>query len=774
MKHESLCVFFWGAASFSIHAFGQEDLKEVIVTAQLREQSLEKVPIAMSVFDSEALVQRDMRDIKDIARSAPELEVQSNTEAVRVSYRIRRVGNLGNIPTFEPEVAVFVDEAFRSRTFYGAADLIDTERVEILRGPQLTLYGKNAAAGVIGFYSKKPQEEFNVRTELTLGAIEGATTAPLYRFKGFVEGALTDTLNGSFALGYRGHGHTDESVLSSYSASLNNQNSLAMRAQLAGQIGDTDLRLLLGHGRENDDRQDGDLYYDPSGWVANVVLPAFKSAGISTGCASNNYSDRKTCVRNAMHNRLNDWEATLLVNQTLFERWKFSSITSWDWFRFEGRWDDAPQVGAPLLRFHDTQRANSLQQQFRLASTAGEKLDWILGGMVYRNRFYYGDADRPLFLWDAESANPSVVVINQALLGAPLPFATHGQEGVFRSYQKSNYSSAFAQLTWNVDSSFSVNSGLRWQHERKFMRLNNTVNDPAPSIISLILTPESVNGEDQLNSESVSWSLTPQYRWSDFFNFYATLSRGFKAGGFNTGFGNVPIERRRFDDETITHYEAGIKGVTKNNKSRWAFSVFQTEFKGFQDAAFIGSQYLVVNAERADLEGFELEGELAPLGNAVIDAQISYAKFVYGKNTHGQCHPSRLPDSPTDPAACVLSGEHPINTPLWKTHIGAYFTQPGIGFNFYERLDWSWTDKYNTSFSNDPLLTQSAYHWLDFRVGMRWQDCDIALWVNNALNEDVVDVAAVQNFYAGPGDGSVQVYLQDRRSYGLTVAFAFR
>jgi outer membrane receptor protein involved in Fe transport len=755
---------------FSAAVRAETRLEEVVVTAQMREQSVQQVPIALSVFGSEALGRRGLLDIKDIAHVAPELEVQSNTEPVRISYRIRRVGNLSNIPTFEPEVAVFIDGAFRSRTFYGAEDLVDIERVEILRGPQLTLYGKNAAAGVVGFYSKKPNAQLTSNIELTAGAIEGATTVPLYRFKGSMEGSLSDALRGSLGMAYRGHDHTGETALAGYSADLNNQNKLTLRSQLDWQHDVTEVRFLIGHGRENDDTQDGDLYYDPNGWVANFVLPTLRTAGIGASCSSNSYRDRRSCVRNAMSSDLDSWDATLLIDQPVFETWQLSSVTAWDWFEFKGRWDDAAQVGAPLMRFHDQQQADSLQQQLRLTSPAGENIEWMFGTMVYRNRFRYGDSDKPMFLYDTQSDHPAVIAMNNTLLGAPIPMATPGQLGYFHSTQDSDYLSTFSQTTWNIDSATAITAGLRWQRERKSMRLNNTLNDYSPSVMSVALVPVAVNGSDHLSSEGVSWSLTPQYRWRDTTNFYVTVAQGIKAGGFNTGYGNVPINRRRFKDESITHYESGVKASAMGGKARWAFNVFHTEFEDFQDAAFIGAQYRIENAERADLEGFELEGEVIPMSHVTLDAQISYANFVYGKNTHGQCHPFQTPNSPTDPAACDLSGKHPINTPPWKAHFGAQFDQPQPTFNFYERVDWLWTDSYNTSFSADPRLTQRAYSWINVRGGINWPRYDIALWINNVLNETVVDSTAVQNFYAGAGDGSVQAALAEGRSYGVTVS----
>src|SRR5262245_8574400 len=118
-------------------------LEEIVVTAQKREQSLQDVPMAVSARSDQALLDAGVQSITDVTRQVPVLEVQSSVSPVMTGFRMRRVGNLGNIPTFEPAVGLFIDGAFRSRPLFGASDLFDLDRIEILRGPQSTLYGKN-------------------------------------------------------------------------------------------------------------------------------------------------------------------------------------------------------------------------------------------------------------------------------------------------------------------------------------------------------------------------------------------------------------------------------------------------------------------------------------------------------------------------------------------------------------------------------------------------------------------------------------------------------
>ena len=148
-------------------------LEEVIVFAQKREQPLLEVPISISTLSNEEMEAAGVYNINDISRLVPSLEVQTNINTVQTTFRIRRVGNLGNIPTFEPAVGVFMDCAFRSRSVFAVSELFDLERVEVLRGPQNTLYGKNTSAGVIGIYTRAPGEILEGSAELSVGNVEG-------------------------------------------------------------------------------------------------------------------------------------------------------------------------------------------------------------------------------------------------------------------------------------------------------------------------------------------------------------------------------------------------------------------------------------------------------------------------------------------------------------------------------------------------------------------------------------------------------------------------
>ncbi len=760
------------AASAMLTATAQAQLEEVLVTAQKRSQSLQDVPMAVSALTGADLNAAGVQTVEDLSRLVPSLEVQSTTSSTSANFRIRRVGNLGNIPDFEPAVGVFLDGAFRSRSIFGMGELFDVERVEILRGPQSTLYGKNVTAGVIAIHTASPSEEFEWRGELTGGNMEGANDAALYNFKGGISGPLTDNLGGSLGGSYAYHDETQDQAVAGAS-DANDLERYSVRGQLQWDPTDNvSLRGILGTLQQEDNNSySNDYYYDPEGYIAGFVLPTFQEAGISDICTDNDSRNRTGCNRKTIQSDVYANEATLLANYALDNGWVIDSITSYDDYKFEGTQNDVAQVMAPVLKYQDTQEGEAWQQELRLTSAGGETVDWMGGLFYYHSDFKRGDGgDRAMFIYDSLSDDPVVSAVNQAVLEAPIPipFATQGQIGYLDGGQKTDYYAIYGQATWNVTDKFSVTAGARWQREEKDAHVLQSVNDPSPSIISLALTPPEISSDNlDRDADEVTWSVSPQYFLTDATMVYLTVAHGFKSGGFNTGFGEVTIADREFDDEDIMHYEAGVKTDLLDGNMRLAASTFYTEYQDYQDAAFVGGQFTVGNAEKVELKGVELEGTALLTDKLTADLAVSYADLEYDKNTSGQCYPGRVPDSPTNPGACDLSGEHPINAPEWKSHLGLTYAQPVSWGDAYARIDWSWTDEYNTSFSADPRLKQDSYSWVNARIGTHWNNLEFVVWGDNLTDEDVATVDAVANIYAG--DNSYQSFLMPPRSYGLTM-----
>jgi outer membrane receptor protein involved in Fe transport len=765
-------------SSFSAHAAfaapaapAQFAIEEIVVTAQKREQLLQDVPVPVSVLNSAALLRAGVQNLNDVARQVPMLEVQTSTSALSTSIRLRRVGNIGNIPTFEPAVGLFVDGAFRTRSVFASSDLFDLERIEVLRGPQSTLYGKNTTGGVVGIYTQAPPEVFTTRGEVTTGVVEGARNASHLQFRGHIGGPLTEGLRGALSFGSTRSGATFDEALVNSGAPSNDTDRSGMRGSLAWGTRETvEWRLTGNLVREDDRRETPDLYFDPAGPLATAMLPTLRTVGVSTACTDNDPHNRVTCIAAPATTDLSMRDITLLGTHEFANGVALHSVSSWDQMVFHGMMADVAQLAAPLLQFHDMQYGESWQQELRLASAPAADFEWQTGVFLYENEHRRGDGGkRPAFVGDRFSAHPAVSAANQRIFdfSTPLPIASPGQAGYLDSWQNTDYFGAYGQATWNATAQFGVTAGARWQTESKDAGIRQWTSDATPSMLSQVLSPMGVSATDLTRDTSkLTWSLTPQWRPRDDLMLFATAATGFKSGGFNTGFGRLPVAQREFGDEDVMHYEVGVKFATS---SRWrlAANVFSTRYDDYQEAAFIGSQFTVGNAQEMELDGFELEGMVLLGEHVTADISVSRAEFVYGTHLSGPCYAGRVPDSPLNNGSCVLSGKHPVNAPEWKTHAGLQYDTPYEWGALSLRVDWSWTDAYNTNANNDPRLKQEAYHWLNLRAGARRGDYELILWAENLTDEAVVNYDAVMTIYAV--DGSYQSILQAPRSFGVTL-----
>jgi iron complex outermembrane receptor protein len=749
----------------------QAGFEEISVTAQKREQELHDVPVAVSALDARLLQITGIQTLTDVSRQVPALEVQSSSNAVSTSLRLRRVGNIGNIPTFEPAVGFFIDGAFRTRSVFGAGDLFDLERVEVLRGPQSTLHGKNTTGGVISVFTQAPPESFAGAAELSVGQVDGARHASQRQFRGRIGGPLAGGVRAGLSVASTASGATFTEALVNGGSPANDTSRFSVRGNLQWGSPDTfEWRLVGTIAREDDRRETPDIYYDPRGPLAQTLLPAWRAAGVSDTCTDNDPHNRVTCVFAPATTDLAQRDITLLGKHEFANGITLHSVSSWDEMDFHGTMDDTAQVQAPLLRFHDIQWSESWQQELQLESAPGAGIEWLAGVFLYTNDQQRGDRGRrPVFFPDTSSAHPIVSAANQRALNlaAPLPVATPGQVGYLDGWQETDYAGIYGQATWNLSDAFSVTAGARWQAEDKQAGIRQWTNDNAPTLLSRVLAPASISATDlERDTNKLTWTITPQWRPRDDMLLFATAATGFKSGGFNTGFGRLPIASREFADENVRHLEAGVKLAIA---SRWRLSasMFSTRYEDYQEAAFVGAQFTVGNAEEVELDGFEIEGTILLADHLTADFALSRADMVYGRHFSAPCFPGRVPDSPLNNGACNLTGGHPVNAPERKTHAGLQHDATIPWGELSLRVDWSWTDAYNTNFSGDPRLRQPAYHWVNLRAGLARGAYELVFWAENVTDETVVNYDAVLTVYAG--DGSFQSFLQEPRSFGATL-----
>lgn len=727
-------------------------LEEIVVTAQKRAQSLQEVPIAISALTAEALENAGVQDIYDVAEQAPSLGVQQNTNPLATQFRMRGIGSLGNIPNFEPAVAYFVDGAYRARSGLGLGDLVDVERIELLKGPQSTLYGKNSSAGVVAVHTREPGDAFEFTSELKTGVIDGPGDASTWQAKASAAGPVSEAVS----LGLSGSYFDQEAVFDNLFTGdgFNEISRYSVRGQMAAQVSDAfKLRLILGHAEILDGKGagEGDFFYG--------TAPRALNAAFGAPCADDDPTNRIVCRNFAGDTTLDSSEATLIATYDFAGGYQLTSLTSWDEYEMT-KPIDADQLNLPLADFNDRQAGEAIQQELRIASPTGAAVDWLGGVFYYQSDYERGGwQGRDTFVVGAAGPLVPLSPATPAIrVGQP------GDAGSIFSTTETEYFGVFAQTTWRAAERFNITAGARWQTESKDTNIQRTLNHATPSIITIALLPATVPADLSRDTDAITWSLTPQWFITDDAMTYVTASRGFKSGGFNGDWGRTLPAQREFKDEEVDHYELGLKTMLADHRVQLNLAAFYSDFTNYQEAGFVALQFLVTNAEAASVRGVEVDF-VAELGEAwTAELNATYADARFDEFSGGACYPGRTPDNAAT-GSCDLSGANLATAPELKTHAALQYERAA----FYARADWTWTGDYITNSNQDPRHVQDAFSIVDARLGWRFGGWDLSIWGENLLNEDYITQAGVANLFAT--DPAYQTYLGQGRSYGVAVKY---
>lgn len=744
----SIVWFFACAVMSPISGLAANQLiEEIIVTAQKREQSLQQVPFSITAVTGELIQDAGIEDMFDVAAKVPSLEITQNAGPFNAAFRLRRIGNEANIPNFEPAVGLFVDGVFRARAGVGMGDLVDIERIEILRGPQTTLYGKNTSAGVVNIITRQPTDEYQFQGELTVGASEGGDTTHHNRLLAAISGPLGDGVSGRLSGSFTDTGKSTVNLFNG--DDTNETRRYGLRGQLLFEP-TTDLQVRL-HGGIS--RVPLSKTGDPEFFEG--VIPAALNSAFGVPCAVNDPGDRKICLSRAqdLKSEAEDLSLTIDYNFGYVELTSITGYESYNAFRN----GDVDQMNIQVLDFIDRRDSDSISQELRLASSSGEMLTWLTGLYYLENDFRRGDPVEPTFVIGADG--PALPLVPGISFGQP------GYTGFLDSRTQTDHLSAFAQTVWHFGD-FDLTLGARWQSEEKRSSIANSADHTDPSVITLVLSPTAANATLERKTNDLTWTLNGQYFLDGDHMLYATVSRGFKSGGFNAGFGNTPVSDREFRDETVLNYELGAKLLLWDQRLQLNAAAFRTDYDDYQAASFISLQFLVNNADRVSLRGFELDG-IALFSNELSGTLgISWVDAKYEDYENGSCYPGRVPDSSSG-TNCILNGESLPYAPKLKATIGLQYERTMPVGDLYARGDLTWTDDYQTNTNLDPRHVQDAFSLVNLRAGLRFGNYDVSVWVDNVTDKLWVMQEGISNLF--DSDPAYQRWPAKPRTYGVTL-----
>ncbi|MDB5714016.1 MAG: TonB-dependent receptor [Sphingomonadales bacterium] len=757
------------SATESVDAAGDD----IIVTARFREEKVQDVPIAITAISGQQLQATGNTNLLQIQQLAPSLQIFAFNPR-NTNINIRGLGSNVAVAAdgLDYGVGVYVDGVYYGRVGSTQFDLVDLDRVEVLRGPQGTLFGKNTTAGAISITSRAPTFTTEGSAELSGG------NYGYHQVKGSLSGAIIDDLlaarvsiSDTHRDGFVRNVRTDKR--------LQDYDNSAVRAQLLFTPSSTvRVRLIGDYSRQKQNccvqLPDGVFtQYDNGAPVLNNVNDRLARLGY-TPLPYDLYA-RKTDVDAPVALKMKNWGISGQLDWDVTEGVALTSITAYR------RWTWTPQndndyFGVPvLLKSNGKNFQRQFSQEVRLASTGQRNLDWVIGGYYYWQSvknvtdFLYGSAAP---LWFVNPAAVPTSISGPALDGFG---TTSTANPVTRSF------AAFGQGTWHTTDRLAVTVGLRFTHEKK--EGDFTQVQFGPSLAGLpAATAAAAQGlrnsfgpnaafSASNSNDSLTGTLNLAYKVSDTVLGYATYSRGNQSGGLNLVVlpaGVTPVVK----PQKINNYEIGLKNQLFDRALTLNLAGFWTEVEDYQtsivDVDTTGSSGLrtyIANIKKVRSRGVEAEATLHPVTGITLGASGTYTDAKYVSYTNGACPP----ENQNLGRICDLSGQPLAGAPKYAYSLSADAVQPIGGIEVDGRVDYSYRSSYFTAVSNSRYSRVEGYGLTNLRIGFRrpggaW---DVAVWARNLFDVNYAPIRTVAD------TGLYTALTGDRRTIGATLRSSF-
>jgi iron complex outermembrane receptor protein len=760
-------------------------LEEIIVTAQKREQNLQSVPVAVTALGAEAIANSRIADFSDLARAAPSLTITQTTTSPNNSIVLRGIGTFAFSIGVEPSVAVIIDDMPVVQQAQAFDNLADLERIEVLKGPQGTLFGKSASAGVVNIVTKDPDNQFSGMISAT------AATDGDYRVEGVVSVPLTDRAG----LRVTGFWHDFQGNVRNLTSNtrLNDQQNYGVRAKFKGELTDTLSFTLTGaYSKATQDGTTSTLrgIFGSGTPIAGGAPLAPTLVGISPGAG--NYRSRvdtlgaTTNKTASIAGKINlDLGFADLISITAYQDWKYR-------FEYDFDFTDVslfgPGTGGLAQRgpFHST----NLTEELRLVSSGSSALKYVVGG-------FYSDADT----FRAFQRGPNTAVASWQ--------ATNGSKSL----------GLFAQLDYTLPTDTTISGGIRYNREKIGVAFDNLLGTATANqcAVGNPLCRGSNTDSVVTWKASVSQNLAPQVMA------FASVARGYKGFAYDivTGFNPARVNAALngtapgltgvgpIKPETSTSYELGLKSRFLDNRIQFNLIGFYTDYNNFQaqSAILVGTppapQFVLNNVGTLRTKGLELEVQAKPTRWLRLDAGATYTDAVMTRFPNAQGYPGQtgalwngttsvLSSNCTSAAAATAltprttcsfqdrSGAQLPNSPKFKWSAAATTEFP-LGDDTKGTFIVSYQHQSSVSFDllGNPYLRQGAYGVMNASLGIAFNDIKVTAFVNNLFDKHYASSMADNFGLAGGSAGNdthpiYQFLSRDSQRYaGLKVAMTF-
>jgi outer membrane receptor protein involved in Fe transport len=793
-------------------------IEEIVVTATKRASTLQEIPIAVSVTTADTMEKANILDINDLQSVVPSLRVSQLQNSTNTNFVIRGFGNGANNPGIEPSVGVFIDGVYRSRSAASISDLPKLERVEVLRGPQSTLFGKNASAGVISVVTAKPSGEKYGKVSATVGNF-GA-----FQASGYYENALSDTA----AFSISASTNTRDGYVTNLTsgAELNDRDRQAFRAQLVMSPGDnTEIRFIADYDTIDE------LCCATVNLLAGPTLPAINFAG---GTLVANDPEALTTYGNSdTFNELDNSGISMQIDHD-FENIALTSITS---FRKVDSYSniDADFTSADIIQNDISTEIDTFSQEIRLASTNGDKVDWMIGGYLfdesvdYVNNLPFGDGYRRYL--DAISFGGVSTI--EGILG--LPFGTFGNpnSGVREvSTLENDAISLFGSLDFHISDRLTATVGLNYTKDEKAATTTQTDRDLFSSIdlvqlggaliaggliqqgvpaaqaaaIAASLANTSANPllplqpvqflppfvdfpnaveDGKTDDDELTYNIRLAFDVNDNVNAYIGMSTGFKATSWNLSRDSRPfpsdigaltaaghrqpnlVAGTRFaGPEEAEVVELGVKASF--DRGSFNLAIFDQSIKGFQSNVFTGTGFALASAGEQSTKGLEFDLRFFPTESLELTLAGTFLDPKYDSF-------ERAGFVAQTGEFFSLTGRQPAGINETSMSAGATYSFMLGNNDAYVRADYFYEDTVpigdvTPSATTDVSVFSRDSRNLNISAGMTTGNgLSLQLWARNVTDH----VSLISAFPSVAQSGSFSGYRTQPRTYGLTVSKEF-
>ena len=726
------------------HAMAQErTLEEVIVTATKRSQSIQDVAMTVTAFSAEQIREANIQNATDVAVLTPSLVVATNTQPFTASFRIRGVGTAQNDPALEPSVGIFVDDVYLNRSGFGMSDLTDIQRIEVLNGPQGTLYGKNTNAGAVLVYTKLPNaEEFEGYIEATVGDYD------LQRYTLAASGPITD------ALAFR------------FSGNIHKRDGYFENGGNGGDLDDADDWNVMAK-----------LLYQPSDDLSVLVNASYVERD-NTCCAADavqGESVNLALIEQGLSPDKNDpYDYEVAVDVPSEFKNEVSNISmvldyssAWGDLKTITAWNnsdgsssyDADRSQLDVMYVDGASESEFFSQEIRFTSEFGDLIDYQIGLFYFKSEQNPGDGKPSVFLGDdfiSQGNQNEIVNILPPQVPSIAFIAQPGDTLTNEHTLEAETFALFGRATWHITDRWHFTGGLRVSQEEKDAELFTTVDSTAPSqsiagfsFLSTVSTP--IDDSFSRQSDNVDWLADLSYDWDENVMTFARFATGTKSGGFNAVSGSP--EEREFDDETTISYELGVKATVLDSRLLLNISAFLSEIDDyqFQEQVETGIGTRVGNEAEVELRGIDLFVQAKPLPNLTLGFGLMYLDKA------------EITDGPEKGKPLPVAPDYSANlnaTVFLPLPVGAA----------YLRGDYSYMDDHRTT-NADELRTQDIQdrETLNATLGWRTERWNLSVWGKNLTDDEYAGVTTATSQITGTDP----YFLTPPRTYGATLRYEF-